>query len=126
MKKRIVVEEKNQEDPQALLERIMKAEVTSAERIAEVRKDAEKQITVLQDEAEKTKKEAYASGRRSRSRLVENGLEKARAEAAERMQQSNHETERILISGKQFIAEAVTNSLSFILGNAAQENSHDK
>ncbi|MGV8025876.1 MAG: hypothetical protein AB2L18_04920 [Anaerolineaceae bacterium] len=126
MKKRIVVEEKNQEDPQALLERIMKAEVTSAERIAEVRKDAEKQITVLQDEAEKTKKEAYAGGKRSRSRLVENGLEKARAEAAERMQQSNHETERILISGKQFIAEAVTNSLSFILGNAAQENSHDK
>jgi len=126
MKKKIVVEEKNQEDPQALLEKIMKAEVNTAERIANVRKDAEKQINVVQEDAEKTKKEAHASGRRARTRLVESGLEEARAEAAEKIQQSNHETERILDSGKQYIADAVTISLSFVLGNGYQENSHDK
>ena len=126
MKKKTVVEEKKQEDPQALLEKIMKAEVNSAERIAEVRKNTEQQITAIQEEAEKTKKEAYASGRRARTRLVEKGLEKANAEAAAKIQHSKQETDRILKNGTQYIPDAVAISLSFILGKKTEENSHDK
>ncbi len=126
MKKKIVVEEKKQEDPQALLEKILKAEVNSAERIADVRKNSEQQITAIQEEAEKTKKEAYASGRRARTRLVEKGLEKAKTEATAKIQQSNQETDRILKSGSNYINDAVAISLSFILGKETQENSHDK
>ena len=126
MKKKVIVEEQKNEDPQALLEKIMKAEVASAEGIAEVRKQAEKKISTAQENAEKSKKEAYASGRRTRSRLVEKGLEKARKEAQEKVLQSENKVQNILEDGREFIPAAVTISLNFILSKVPEEESHDQ
>lgn len=120
-KKKVVEEQQHQEDPEVLLEKIMKAEVNSAERIATARKDAEKQISDIQDKAAASKKEAYASGRRARSRLVDRGLEKARAEAGEKIKQSDVEADRTLKKGQNAIPEAVDISLEFILGKVSKE-----
>lgn len=120
-KKKMVVEQQHQEDPEVLLEKIMKAEVNSAERIAIARKDAEKQISDIQEKAAESKKEAYASGRRARSRLVDRGLEKARTEAEEKIKQSGVEADRILNKGQEAVPEAVDISLAFILGKASKE-----
>ena len=120
-KKKMVVEQQHQEDPEVLLEKIMKAEVNSAERIATARKDAEKQISDIQEKAAESKKEAYASGRRARSRLVDRGLEKARAEAEEKIKQSGVEADRILNKGQEAVPEAIDISLAFILGKASKE-----
>ena len=120
-KKKMVVEQQHQEDPEVLLEKIMKAEVNSAERIAIARKDAEKQISDIQEKAAESKKEAYASGRRARSRLVDRGLEKARAEAEEKIKQSGVEADRILNKGQEAVPEAIDISLAFILGKASKE-----
>jgi len=120
-KKKMVVEQQHQGDPEVLLEKIMKAEVNSAERIATARKDAEKQISDIQEKAAESKKEAYASGRRARSRLVDRGLEKARAEAEEKIKQSGVEADRILNKGQEAVPEAVDISLAFILGKASKE-----
>lgn len=117
----MVVEQQHQEDPEVLLEKIMKAEVNSAERIAIARKDAEKQISDIQEKAAESKKEAYASGRRARSRLVDRGLEKARTEAEEKIKQSGVEADRILNKGQEAVPEAVDISLAFILGKASKE-----
>jgi vacuolar-type H+-ATPase subunit H len=120
-KKKMVVEQQHQEDPEVLLEKIMKAEANSAERIATARKDAEKQISDIQEKAAESKKEAYASGRRARSRLVDRGLEKARAEAEEKIKQSGVEADRILNKGQEAVPEAIDISLAFILGKASKE-----
>jgi len=120
-KKKMVVEQQHQEDPEVLLKKIMKAEVNSAERIAIARKDAEKQISDIQEKAAESKKEAYASGRRARSRLVDRGLEKARTEAEEKIKQSGVEADRILNKGQEAVPEAVDISLAFILGKASKE-----
>ena len=116
-----VVEKQHQEDPQILLEKIMKAEVTSAERIAAARKDAEKQISDMQDQAAQSKKEAYASGRRARMRLVEGGLKKARTAADEKIKKSTIEADRILKKGQDSVSEAIEVSIAFILGEEIKE-----
>lgn len=120
-KKEEMVEEQRQEDPQVLLEKIMKAEVTSAERIAAARKEAEKRISDMQDKAAESKKEAFASGRRARTRLVENGLEKARAEAEGKISKSKIEADQILKKGQDSVSDAVEISLAFILGEEFRE-----
>jgi vacuolar-type H+-ATPase subunit H len=125
MKKKVMVEEQLQEDPAVLLERIMKADVTSANRIAVARKEADRRIATVQEEAVNSKKEAYVSGRRTRARLVENGLIKAKAVAEEKLQQSEYETSKIIENGKQYIPDAVSISLEFILGSKSKENSYD-
>jgi len=122
-KKDKVIEKQHQEDPQILLEKIMKTEVTSAERIAAARKDAEQQISEIQDKAAQSKKEAYASGRRARTRLVEGGLNKARSAADEKIKKSTTKADRILKKGQDSIAEAVNISVSFIIGEEIKEKS---
>lgn len=121
MKKMVIQEQQYQEDPEILLEKIMKAEVNSAERIATARKDAEKRVSDVQDKAAASRKEVYASGRRARSRLVDRGLEKARAKAEEKIKQSDVETARILKNGQDVIPDAVDISLKFILGKVSKE-----
>lgn len=125
MKKNAIIEMKSQEDPAVLLEKIMQAEVRSSDRIVMAKKDADRQIAIVQEEAANSKKEAYASGRRARSRLVENGIAKAKTMAEEKLHLSESETSKIIESGKQFIPDAVTISLEFILDRRSKESPHD-
>jgi len=53
--------------------------------------------------------------------LVDRGLEKARAEAEEKIKQSGVEADRILNKGQEAVPEAVDISLAFILGKASKE-----
>jgi vacuolar-type H+-ATPase subunit H len=126
MKKKSMVPEPEQEPPELLLERIIRAEMDSADSIAAARKEAERQLLEVQKAAEKSKSDAYKNGRRTRTRIIERGLEKARGMAKEKINQSEQETTRILDSGKEFVPEAIALSLDFILGKYSQERSDDK
>jgi vacuolar-type H+-ATPase subunit H len=125
MKKNAMIEVKSQEDPAVLLEKIMQAEVKSSDRIAGAKKDAERRIAIVQEEAANSRKEAYASGRRARTRLVENGIAKTKIAAEEKLHLSESETSKIIENGKQLIPEAVAISLGFILDRRSKEGSHD-
>lgn len=114
-----------QEDPAILLEKIMQAEIRSAERISEVKKDADRQIAKVQEDAENSKKEAYANGRRARARLIENGILRANAAAEEKLHLSESKTSKIIENGEKFIPQAVALGLDFILGSGSKEISYD-
>jgi hypothetical protein len=125
MKKDAASVDKTQADPAVLLEKIMQAEVKSAEQISGIKKEADRRIAAVQVEAANSRKDAYASGRRARARLIENGIAKANEAAAEKLQFSESESVKIVEKGKRFVSEAVAISLDFVLGKRLKENPHD-
>jgi vacuolar-type H+-ATPase subunit H len=121
MKQKKVEVTEEEVKPQQSLETILQLEIEMAEKIAEAKEKAEKEITTAQNSTTEQKTKIIEKARKDRDLMIKEGIAKAEKDAADRVAKAKKESKKFVEVGKKFENEAADRVLQFVFGTEDRE-----
>lgn len=108
--------------PQELMDRVLSKEIEIAEKIADARKNADKEIRAMQSKLNSTRSGIIDEAREERDKMLKDGIEKAREKAVKLTDAAREEAKLFFERGKAFLPEAENHALALLLTSGKDPN----
>lgn len=121
MKKSSIPVVERPSNPQPVLEKILTAEIDVAERVSDAKDKADKVIAAAQSDLARIKNQILADARTKRDASFNEGVKTARETAEKMVAAARIESEKRVITSRQFMDEAAETVIAFLIGQNQEQ-----